>query len=206
MHTLLPTIEATIRLTCPHRSASASAGEPDAELRDAPRVPPLRRPHARRSLAAWAVERASRADDRSADRPPAARTRLAGPVVDRELALHAALAAAAIAIRAERRAVQPDRLPQHPAQRLMQPRDLVGAERSGEPQWMDPGAPERLGGVDVPDPGDAPLIQEQRLDRRAPAPAQERAQPLDGEGPCERLAAHGQVERCADRALAAGVG
>ena len=34
---------------------------------------------------------------------------------------------------------------------------------------MDPRAPERLVGVDVPDAGDRALVEERRLDRRAPA-------------------------------------
>jgi hypothetical protein len=46
---------------------------------------------------------------------------------------------------------------------------------------MDPGSPERLDRVDVPDAGDRPLIEEQHLDRGTRPAAQKRTEPRDRE-------------------------
>ena len=51
-----------------------------------------------------------------------------GAVVDDELVLHPALPAAAVAVRTQGRAVQTDRLAQHPLDGLVKPRDLFGLE------------------------------------------------------------------------------
>ena len=48
-------------------------------------------------------------------------------------------------------------------------------ERTGCPARMDPGPEQGLIGIDVADPGDPPLVQQQRLDRR-PAASHDRAQ------------------------------
>ena len=77
--------------------------------------------------------------------------------------------------------MQPDGLAQHPPDRLVDAGDLVRLQRAGGPQGVNAGAPQRLRGVDVPDPGDATLIQQERLDGRPPAAPQERAKPRDGE-------------------------
>jgi len=125
---------------------------------------------ARRALAARAVVGAARADDRPADLPAAAVAGLARAVVDDELVLHAALAAGAIPIRAQRRPMKPDGLPQDPSDRLVQPCDLLGLQRTGASEGVDPCAPQGLGRVDVPDARDAALVQQQGLDRGPPAP------------------------------------
>ena len=59
---------------------------------------------------------------------------------------------------------------------------------------MDPGAPERLVRVDVPDPGHAALVEQERLDRR-PAALRDPRQPCGAEGRSERLGpeARGEV-------------
>ncbi len=58
---------------------------------------------------------------------------------------------------------------------------LRPAERARRAQRMNPRAEEGLVGVDVPDAGDPPLVEQERLHRCA-APARERAQ----RGPVER--------------------
>src|SRR5439155_5498772 len=51
---------------------------------------------------------------------------------------------------------------------------LFRSERSGRAQRVDSGAKQRLVGVDVAHPGDAPLVQQEGLDR-CTAPARQRA-------------------------------
>src|SRR5207253_1508425 len=93
-------------------------------------------------LTAWAVVRATPADDRATDRGPAARARLAGAVVHHELVLHPALPAAAVPVRAKGRAVEPDGFAKDPRDRLAQPGDLLGLQRSRAPERMDLRPPE----------------------------------------------------------------
>ena len=110
------------------------------------------------------------------DRRPAALARLAPAAVDAELVLHAALAPSGLAVVAQRRALTRDprveRLAHAPVKRLSSRR----LERAGDPQRVEPRAPERLVGVDVPDAGDRALVEQRRLQRRPPA-AQRLAQP-----------------------------
>ena len=50
----------------------------------------------------------------------------------------------------------------------VQPAQLAAVEALRRPQRMDARAPERLVDVDVPEPGERALVEERRLDRRAP--------------------------------------
>ena len=59
--------------------------------------------------------------------------------------------------------------------RLVQPLDLGAAQPPGRLQRMDAGAEQRLVGVDVPDAGDAALVEQERLHRRLAARAPARA-------------------------------
>src|SRR5687767_7687898 len=126
-------------------------------------------PRSRRALAAGAVERAAAADDRAPDLGSAARAGLAVPPVRLEFALHAAALSLRVDVVGERRSAEADALAEDPPQRLVQARDLVGLERPGGPQRVDPGTPEGLDRVDVPDAGDAAAVQKERLDRAARA-------------------------------------
>jgi hypothetical protein len=58
--------------------------------------------------------------------------------------------------------------------------DLLASQGTDRPQGVDAGAEQRLVGVDVPHAGELRLVEQERLDRRAP-PACERAQTLGGE-------------------------
>src|SRR5690349_17386891 len=118
------------------------------------------------------MERPTSSDDGPNDRSAAARAWLARAVIHLELLLHPTLAAARVAVVAARRAAETDALAQHEADRLAQPRDLIGTQRARGPQRMDARPPEGLDGVDVPDTGDRALIEKQRLDRGASASLQ----------------------------------
>ncbi len=74
-------------------------------------------------------------------------------------------------------------------------------KRSSGTQRVDCGAKQRLVGVDVADARDPPLVEQQRLDRRAP-PARERAQVLGGEALVEGLVAQARGEERLERLLA----
>src|SRR5207244_4927202 len=76
--------------------------------------------------------------------------------------------------------------------------DLVGAQRRRGPERVDLRAPERLDRVDVPDAGDAGLVEQQRLDRGAAAPPEELAQPPGREAARQRLDPKVTVQRFAD--------
>ena len=89
--------------------------------------------------------------------------------VDVELLLHPAGRAVRRDVLAQRRALERDALPERRPDRAVQPRELLRVELACRAAWMHAGAPERLVGVDVPDPGDAPLVEQERLDRRASA-------------------------------------
>src|SRR5207249_9730512 len=146
-------------------------------------------------LAPRAVERAAAADDGAHDGAPAARARLAGAVVHLEFTLHPTLAATRVDVVSARRAAETDALAEDEPQRLAQPRDLIGAERSGRAQRVDARAPQRFDGVDVPHSGDAALVEQQRLDGGPAAQFQEIAQPARGKARRQRLDAEHAVER-----------
>src|SRR4029079_14269219 len=145
------------------------------------------------------MEGSAATDHRSHDGAAAARAGLAGPVVDVELSLHAPAVPARVDVVAPGRAAHADPLPQHPADGLVQSRDLRRRERAGLPLWVDARAPERLDVVDVPDPGDLALIEQQRLDRGARAALQHRREPTNGEAARQRFDAQRDVQRLADR-------
>src|SRR5207245_8911541 len=92
-------------------------------------------------LTARAVERAATADEGANDRAATPRARLSGASVDLELALHPAFVAASIDVVATRRAAKTDALPECPADRLVQTRDLGGAQRSRLSERMDARTP-----------------------------------------------------------------
>ena len=121
-------------------------------------------------LAARAVPRPAAADPCLRDRRAAARTGLAVAAVDPELLLHRARRPVRLRIGAERGALPLDsrygaRREWHgsaaPTSRL---RDVVRGSQRAHAR-----TPERFVGVDVPEPGHDPLIEEDGLERRAPA-------------------------------------
>ena len=110
-----------------------------------------------------------RADDDPLDRPPAARARLAGALVDLQALLHRAIAVGRRVV-VDRAAATLDRLGQDGPDRVVQP-SLVGRpERPGGPQRMEPRGPQRLVGVDVADAGQERLVEQQRLEPAGSSP------------------------------------
>src|SRR5439155_8543929 len=99
-------------------------------------------------------------DDRAAT--PGAWLARAG--VHLKLALHAAFTTASVDVIALRGSTEADALAKGPADRLMQANDFGGTERSGLAQRMDARSPERLDRVDVSDPGDSALIEQDDFD------------------------------------------
>src|SRR5262245_36767403 len=144
-------------------------------------------------LAVRAEPRPASTDDDPLDRPPAAVARLAEPAVDVELVLHRASVAVRRDVVAERRSLSLDSLAQDRPQRAVEPREPLLVELARGPERMDLRAPERLVRVDVPDAGDAPLVEEEGLDRRR-ATGGRRGQPRGGEGRCQRLRPEAGVE------------
>ena len=75
----------------------------------------------------------------------------------------------------------------------MKPAELIAVERAGKTLWVEPGVPERLVHVDVPEAGQGPLVEQRGLQRGA-APLQPLAQSLRREGGDERLLAETRPE------------
>src|SRR3989442_11204061 len=103
------------------------------------------------------MERPAASDDSSYDPPPAARAELPRARVDLKLVLHSSLVPTRVDVVASRSAAEANALAERPPDRLVQSRDLLFAQRASLPQPMDPRAPERLDGVDVPDARDRAL-------------------------------------------------
>ena len=144
-------------------------------------------------LAPRAEMRRPRPDDDPLDRPSAARTRLAGPLVDLQVLLHRAVAVGRGVV-VDRAAAPLDRLGQDPPDRVVEV-PLVGRpQRPGGPQRMEPRGPQRLVGVDVADPGDERLVEQERLEPALP-PAQPAPEVAHRERRVERL----RTERREDR-------
>ena len=147
----------------------------------------------RQALAPRAEVRRARPDDDPLDGAPAARTRLAGSLVDLQVLLHRAVAVGRRVV-VDRAAAPLDRLGQDRADRLEQAALVGRAERADGPQRMEPGRPQRLVGVDVADAGDERLVEQQWLEP-ALAAAQPAAEVAQRERRVERL----RPERGEDR-------
>ncbi len=180
-------------------------GQPETalarELRPAPAAPrpavgaparhrgqdPPRRPTVggRQALAPRAEVGRPRPDDDPPDRTATARTGLAGALVDVELLLHRPVAVGRGVV-VDRRAASLDRLGQDRADRRVQASFVGGAQAGRRAERVQPRRPERLVGVDVADPGEEPLVEEERLEP-APATAQPGPEGAQGEGRIERL-------------------
>ena len=93
----------------------------------------------------------------------------------------------------DRRALGLDPRSERELDRVTQCRELGCRQATSRPERVDPRAVKRLVGVDVPHPGNPPLIQHERLDRRTHATG-ERPQVLSGELRGQRLDAETLVE------------
>src|SRR3954469_5401883 len=137
-------------------------------------------------LAARAEVGRAAADDDADDRAAAAQALLALPGVDEELVLHRALLAAGVAVVVDRGATGVDPGLQRRDDPVAQRLQVLGLHRAGGRERVQLGPEERLVGVDVADPGNAGLVEEEGLQRRLP-PRRHLPQRLRGELGRERL-------------------
>ena len=133
---------------------------------DPPRAGPI---GGRQPLAPRAEMRRPPADDDPPDGPAAAQAGLVGPLVDREVLLHLAVAVGRRVV-VDRRAAPDHRLGEDPPE-VRPETPLVGRpQRRRGPQRVEPRRPERLVGVDVADARDERLVEQQRLEATLASP------------------------------------
>ena len=137
-------------------------------------------------MADRAVPGATPRDSRLRDRGPAAVARLSFAAVNAKLVLHPPAASVGTAVVAERCSLTADPEPQSLADPVPERGHLLDVELAGRDERMNPGVPERLVGVNVPDPRRRPLVEQRRLDG-CPTSGERPAEPLGREGPAERL-------------------
>jgi hypothetical protein len=118
--------------------------------------------------------------------------------MDAEAILERAAHAVDVAEVVDRRAARVDAVEQRREDRVAQRLVLRSRERTGGPQRVNPRAVQGLVGVDVADPRDAPLVEQEGLDRGA-APPRERVQVRGGETRVERLDAEASREELVER-------
>src|SRR5262245_22222135 len=134
----------------------------------------------RNTLAERAEVCAALPDDGLLDRGAAAQAGLALLVVDVEVLLVRPRLAVAIAIVAQGAAAVLDSLEQRDPDAGVQPGDLVVVKTIAGAQRVELSEPQRLIGVDIADPCDHALVEQQRLELRAAA-AQQCGERLGGE-------------------------
>jgi hypothetical protein len=111
--------------------------------------------------------------------------RLTGALIDVESLLHLAVAIWRRVV-VDRGAARRNGLAQHADDCVVQRSELLWAQPVRRGERMDLCAPERLIGVDVADPNDASLIEQEALDP-CRAVRNERAKGVNGKRRCERL-------------------
>ena len=109
------------------------------------------------------------AQHESLDGSTAAEARLTGPLVDVEVVLHLAVALGRGVV-IDGRATPLDALREHRAQVGIEGTLVGRAQAGGAPERVELREPERLVGVDVADPGEERLVDEQRLESGTPTP------------------------------------
>src|SRR5262249_55369935 len=115
------------------------------------------------TLAAGAVKGGPGALDEAPDRRAAA-ARFALAPVDREVVLVATALPVRVDVVAEGGSPTLDGAEEHGTDRGVEPRGAHRADTVRAPPGRDAGHVERLAGVDVAEPGDAPLIEQELLD------------------------------------------
>src|SRR4051794_23900343 len=101
------------------------------------------------------------ADDDADDRPAATQALLSLPGMHEELVLHRPLLPAGVAVVVDRGAAGVDPGLQRRHDRLAQRFQVLRSHRPGGREGVQLGPEERLVGVDVPDPGDPRLVEEE---------------------------------------------
>src|SRR5437667_935303 len=137
-------------------------------------------------LAGRTVEGRALALDDPTDGGPAAAARLPRSVVDSQALPVAAGLVPEGAIGAEGGSHAPDRLAEHPGRPGRDRLPLLARERSRAPPRFHTGAVEDLARVDIADPGEPSLVEQEILDARARA-ARERGEELPGGRREERI-------------------
>src|SRR6185295_19105126 len=127
-----------------------------------------RQPAARSTLAARAIEGRAATLDKPPDRPAAAAWPTLAIIGREGLGEVAELAVGAGEI-LDRGAAGRDRFVEYVADRRNQPLEPPQRDRAPGPLGMDAGAVQRLAHVNVANPGDDPLVEQQQLDRRGAA-------------------------------------
>ena len=155
----------------------------------------------RQALAPRAEVRGADPEHDPSDRPPAARAGLAGALVDLQALLHRAVAVGRRVV-VDRGAAERDGLREHVRIAVVEPADVVAAQRGRRPQRVQARPPERLVGVDVADPREEGLVREQRLEPPAPA-ADLRAERLERERADRAAPARARTRRRAPSSRAA---
>jgi hypothetical protein len=118
-------------------------------------------------LAAAAPPGPALTDNRSHDAASATQTRFVEATVNSELMLKLAFPTLGIDVIVHARPARRDGSLEDVSDRAVQPAPRRFADRVGRAARFDPRFPQRFASVDVPDPRNAGLIQEERLDRRA---------------------------------------
>ena len=142
---------------------------------------------ARERLTCWTDVRCAPANDEAANRCAAGEAGLPLSLVHGEPLLHRAIAIRPGVV-VDRRAARLNRLAQHADDRGVESLHLIATQRRPSGKRMEVRSPERLIGVDVPEAGDAALIEQRSL-QTAGAPRKERAEQGSGEARLERLGA-----------------
>src|SRR6266516_662258 len=137
-------------------------------------------------LAVGAVPGSATGDTRLLDRGAAPETRLVGAAVDAELVLHPPFDSVGSSIVAQGRALAGDTEAERAPDAANQRAQLAGAEGLAGAQWMQARPPQCLVCVDVPDAGEQPLVEQERLQRRPPPRQPVRERPRVERAP-ERL-------------------
>src|SRR5712692_4582612 len=124
----------------------------------------------RSALAMAAEDGAASRDADNRQRAPACEARFAGPTVDEKQFLLVADITPRVAIRVDRAAAIANRNLERIAQRFVQPANRFSAEASRNSIGPEFRAMQRLVGVDVAHAGYRALVEQDRFQRRAPAP------------------------------------
>src|SRR5215213_445824 len=119
-------------------------------------------------LASGAEVGGTPANDDANDRSVAARAVLPLAGVDEELFLHRPLLSLGVAVVVDRGAAGVDPGLQRRDDRVAQRLQVLGLHRTSGRERVQPGAEERLVGVDVADAGDLRLVEQKGLQRRRP--------------------------------------
>src|SRR6202790_380627 len=117
---------------------------------------------------------------RSHDGSSTSETVVAVPAVDTELVLKSALETLGVDVIVDAGPTLFDRAPEHGLNRTVKTAPSFPRERPGRTTRVNPRLPERFAGIDVADPRNATLVEQEHLDR-CRSPIQQAGKPLERE-------------------------